>query len=132
MYDCAISYILILHQSEILCFLADPIAICVYEWVLVIKWRTQGIFCQLKSILAKLKTADIIYPEPMLTAQISYFYNMIKYIFCNSIIVITLNLNLEYSQLSEEQMMAQKEDFGSANVGLVIEESSSVSGGEDE
>ncbi len=47
-------------------------------------------------------------------------------------IVITLNLNLEYSQLSEEQMMAQKEDFGSANVGLVIEESSSVSGGEDE
>ena len=48
-------------------------------------------------------------------------------------IVITLNLNLEYSQLSAEQMMVQKEDFSSANVGLVIEEPVSLNiGGEDE
>ena len=33
---------------------------------------------QLNGVLKKLKTADIIYPQPMLTAQISYLYNMIN------------------------------------------------------
>ena len=33
---------------------------------------------QVESILEELKSADIIYPQPMLTGQISYLYNMIK------------------------------------------------------
>ena len=33
---------------------------------------------QLNGVLKKLKTADIIYPQPMLTVQISYLYNMIN------------------------------------------------------
>ena len=33
---------------------------------------------QIESVLEDLKTADIIYPQPMLTGQISYLYNMIN------------------------------------------------------
>ncbi len=33
---------------------------------------------QIASVLEELKTDDIIYPQPMLTAQISYLYNMIN------------------------------------------------------
>jgi hypothetical protein len=32
----------------------------------------------IESALSELKTADIVYPEPMLTSQISYLYNMIS------------------------------------------------------
>jgi hypothetical protein len=33
---------------------------------------------QIESVLVKLKTDDIVYPQPMLTSQISYLYNMIN------------------------------------------------------
>ena len=33
---------------------------------------------QIDSVLEELKTDDIIYPQPMLTAQVSYLYNMIN------------------------------------------------------
>ena len=33
---------------------------------------------QVNAVLEELKTADIVYPQPMLTSQISYLYNMIN------------------------------------------------------
>jgi len=33
---------------------------------------------QVESVLEDLKTADIVYPQPMLTDQISYLFNMIN------------------------------------------------------